>query len=244
MSLFVVFALLLAGVAAGTLTTIAGLGGGLLLVAGLSLVWTPAMVLATTAPALFVGNASRAVMLRDAIAWPVLGRFALACVPTAFLASLAAAALPAEVVRNVIATLLLVFVIHELRPPAADAPPRAEGSPWLATAAGAIAGTVSAMAGGAGFVAMPILERLGMSPTALVATSAAGMGLVHLAKTVGFGLADVLTPAALPAAAALTVGVVAGNALGARVLRKLSRDVFRRLMLAALALAAGWLLLA
>ncbi len=243
MSILVVLALLLAGVAAGSLTTIAGLGGGILLVAALSLFWSPAMVLATTTPALFVGNASRALMLRDAIAWPVVGRFALAGVPAAFCASLAAVALPVDVVQGVIALLLLAFVVHELHP-RARGPEPALGSPWLATAAGAIAGTVSGLAGGAGFVATPLLDRLGLRPTALVATGAAAMGLVHLVKGVGFGLAEVLTPTALPAAAALAVGVVAGNALGARVLRRLSRELFRRLMLGALLLAAGWLLLA
>lgn len=244
MSILVVLSLLLAGVAAGSITTIAGLGGGILLIAVLSLVWSPATVLATTTPALFVGNATRAVMLRDAIDWPVAARFALAGVPAAFLASLAAVALPAQVVRWVIAALLLAFVIHELHPRAAvAAADRAPGSPWLATAAGAIAGAVSGLAGGAGFVATPLLDRLGLTPTALVATGAVAMALVHAVKVVGFSYAEVLTAAALPAAAALTVGVVAGNALGARVLRGLSREAFRKLMLAALLLAAGWLLL-
>jgi uncharacterized membrane protein YfcA len=241
MAILDVLALFAAGLAAGGLTTVAGLGGGILLVAGLSLFWTPAMVLATTTPALFVGNASRAAMLREEIAWPVVGRFALAGVPAAFLASLAAASLPADAVRAAIAVLLLAFVVHELRPGASA--PADLGSPWLATAAGAIAGTVSGLAGGAGFVATPLLDRLGLRPTALVATGAAAMALVHLVKGAGFGLAAVLTPAALPAAAALAVGVVAGNAWGARVLRGLSRDAFRRLMLGALALAAGWLLI-
>lgn len=241
MSVFVVLALLVAGVAAGSLTTIAGLGGGILLVAALSLFWTPAMVLATTSPALFVGNASRAVLLRDAIAWPVVGRFALAGVPTAFLASLAAVRLSADLVQGVIAVLVLAFVVHEVWPGAAAVHEAAAGSPWLATAAGAIAGTVCGLAGGAGFLATPLLERLGLRPVALVATGAMAMALVHLVKAIGFGMAEVLTPEALPAAAALAVGVVAGNALGARVLRRLSREAFRRSMLGALVLAAVWL---
>lgn len=238
-----VLGLLVAGVLAGAMTTIAGLGGGILLVAGLSLFWSPAAVLAATTPALFIGNASRAAMLREAIDWPVVARFSLAGVPTAFLASLAAVALPADGVRLAIATLLIGFVAYELRGkggvPHAELPP---GSPWLATAAGALAGTVSGLAGGAGFVATPLLDRLGLRPVELVATASATMALVHVVKLAGYSWAAVLTPAAAPAALALAIGVVGGNALGTRVLRQLSREAFRKLMLGALTLAAGWLL--
>jgi uncharacterized membrane protein YfcA len=68
------------------------------------------------------------------------------------------------------------------------------------------------------------------------------MGLVHLTKGLGFSMGAVLTPALLPAALALAVGIVAGNALGSKLLAGLSKQAFRRLLLAALALAATELL--
>jgi uncharacterized membrane protein YfcA len=237
MTILTILALLAAGLCAGALTTIAGLGGGILLIAGLSMVWAPAVVLAVTAPALFVGNASRVAFLRREVAWKMVGVFALTGVPTALAASLLAAWAPTGVVKLAIASLLVAFVAHEVLKPkrAAQA---ASTSPWLTPAAGAIAGTVSGLTGGAGFVATPLLERQGLTPTRVVATSSACMGLLHLTKGLGFSLGAVLTPALLPAAAVLAIGIMAGNAVGTRVISRLSRDAFRKLLLGALGLAA------
>ncbi|MFN3430551.1 MAG: sulfite exporter TauE/SafE family protein [Candidatus Sericytochromatia bacterium] len=241
MTILNLFALFAAGLAAGGLTTIAGLGGGILLIAGLSLVWSPAVVLGVTAPALFVGNASRAAMLAKAIDWAMVSRFAVTGVPTALAASLVAIHAPTAWIQLAIAALLLGFVAREVLAPRRPATAPA-GSPWLAAGAGAIAGTVSGLTGGAGFVATPIFDRLGLEPRALVATTSACMGLVHLAKGVGFGMGQVLTPALWPAALVLAGGIVAGNAVGARWLAGLSREAFRRLLLGALTLAALQLL--
>ena len=238
MSILMLLSLLAAGLVAGALTTIAGLGGGILLIAVLSQFWPPAMVLGATAPALFVGNASRAMLLRREVDWRMAGRFSLAAIPCAFAASLVAAALPAAWLRRGIAGLLVAFVADELwhgRRASRDA---TTVSPWLATVAGAIAGTVSGLTGGAGFVATPLLDRLGLAPARLVATSAVCMALVHLSKGIGFGVGAVLTTALVPLALALAVGVMAGNALGVRVLRGMPEKLFRRCLLGALAIAA------
>lgn len=232
-----ILALLAAGIVAGGLTTIAGLGGGILLIAGLSMVWNPAMVIAMTAPALFVGNASRVAFLFRDVDWKLVGRFATTGVPTALVASLVAAYAPRSVIQVAIAALLFAFVAHEVfKPKKAEVP--ATGSPWLAVGAGAIAGTVSGLSGGAGFVATPLLERMGLTPKQVVATSGACMGLVHLSKGVGFSMGAVLTPALLPASVTLAVGIMAGNALGTRVLAGLSKEAFRRLLLGTLLVAA------
>jgi uncharacterized membrane protein YfcA len=68
------------------------------------------------------------------------------------------------------------------------------------------------------------------------------MAVVHGAKIVGFGLAASPATASLPAVAALTAGLLAGNALGAPLLRRLSQAAFRRLTLGTLGLTGVWLL--
>ncbi len=242
LTLATLVALLLAGVAAGILTTVASLGGGVLLVALLSMALAPATVLGITAPALFVGNLSRAIMLRREIDWPTAARFSLAGVPAALLASLGAAALPGRALQAIIAVFLFVFVLHEWLARGLAEYRKSPHADWLALAAGAMTGMISGFTGVAGFVSSPLLLRLGLAPMALVATSATCMAAVHLSKGAGFTLAQVLTPALLPAAGVLAIGIVAGNAAGARVLARMPRETFRRVLATAVALAGAQLL--
>lgn len=245
MTWFVLLGLLGAGVLAGGLTTVAGLGGGILLIAGLSVFWAPATVLAMTAPALFVGNASRVAILRREVDWSLVMRFGLTAGPTALIASYLAVLAPAGLLKAGIGLFLLAFVLHALvkREPVAVRPLEGRSRTLLAATAGAVSGTVSGLTGGAGFIATPFFHRVGLGPKELVATSAASMALVHLLKGVGFSLNLSLTPALVPAALALTVGVVAGNSLGSRLLDRLSERRFRQILLSALTLAALHLLL-
>jgi uncharacterized membrane protein YfcA len=244
MSFLVLLGLLLGGVMAGGLTTVAGLGGGILLIAALSVFWAPAMVLAMTAPALFVGNASRVALLRREVDWQLVARFGLTAAPTALLASYLAVKAPAGVLKVGISLFLFAFVVQELvkRRPVTVTRIEGPGKTVLAATAGAISGTVSGLTGGAGFIATPFFLRLGLGPRELVATSAACMALVHLSKGVGFSLNLSLTPALLPAAVALTIGVVAGNSVGSHLLERLSERRFRQILLGALVLAAIQLL--
>ena len=245
MTPLILLGLLFAGVVAGGLTTIAGLGGGILMIAGLSLFWAPATVIAVTAPALFFGNVSRVALLRREVDWSLVARFALTAGPTALVASYLAVKAPAGWLKVAIAVLLLAFVGQELFKRKAAEAIRVEGHgrTLLAATAGAVSGTVSGLTGGAGFIATPFFLRLGLGPKPLVATSAACMALVHLLKGVGFSLNMSLTPALLPAALVLTVGVLAGNSLGTRLLERLSERRFRQLLLGALTVAALQLLI-
>ena len=244
MSFVVLLGLLLGGVVAGGLTTVAGLGGGILLIAGLSVFMAPATVIAMTAPALFVGNASRVALLRREVDWNLVARFGMTAAPAALIASYLAVKAPAGVLKVGIALFLLVFVAQEhlKRGPVTVTRIEGPGRTALAATAGAISGTVSGLTGGAGFIAAPFFLRLGLGPRELVATSAACMALVHLLKGVGFSLNLSLTPALIPAAVVLTVGVVAGNSVGSRLLERLSERRFRQILLGALILAAFQLL--
>ncbi|MNK46202.1 Sulfite exporter TauE/SafE [compost metagenome] len=246
MTPLILLGLLFAGVMAGGLTTVAGLGGGILMIAGLSLFWAPATVIAVTAPALFFGNVSRVALLRREVDWSLVGRFALTAGPTALVASYLAVKAPAAWLKVAIAVLLLAFVGQELlkrRPAEGEARVEGHGRTLLAATAGAVSGTVSGLTGGAGFIATPFFLRLGLGPKPLVATSAACMALVHLLKGVGFSLNMSLTPALLPAALVLTVGVLAGNSLGSRLLERLSERRFRQILLGVLTVAALQLLI-
>src|SRR5690242_12751146 len=90
------------GLLAGALTTIAGQGGGLLLLLACALIVGPHKALAITAPALLLGNLHRSTLLRAHIARPIAARMIAGALPGALLGGLLAGSIPSWVLRGVL----------------------------------------------------------------------------------------------------------------------------------------------
>jgi uncharacterized membrane protein YfcA len=230
------------GVAAGFLTTVAGIGGGLTLVAMLSgfTPLTPTEVIGLTAPVLLVANAQRAWTYRDRIDGRVTGRFLAGGVPAAVVAAAALPRLPTRAIQVGIALLLLGFVAERLvrrgATPAVTVP-----LPGFA-GVGLISGALSATVGGSGPFSAPFFTGRGLVKESFVATNAACNGTHHAIKTVTYALVGVITAPLLPTAAVAGVAVVVGNHLGGLVLGRITERTFVNLLLVALTIAAVRLL--
>ena len=83
------------GLLAGIITTVTGLGGGLLLVIVLAVVFDPVTALSGTAMGLLVGNAHRVVLYRKELSGSTALPVVLGAVPGAVAAGLVVAWLPA-----------------------------------------------------------------------------------------------------------------------------------------------------
>ena len=92
--------LLALGLAAGVMTTLAGMGGGLMLLLALAALRDPHEALAMTAPALLIGNAHRAFMFRAHLRPSVSGRLVAGALPGAILGGVWALSLPGEWLRG------------------------------------------------------------------------------------------------------------------------------------------------
>src|SRR5262245_39059853 len=145
------------GLVAGTLTTIAGLGGGQLLVLALAAFIGPRDALIVSAPALLLGNLHRILLYRDHLDLRLGRRFAAGAVPGAIAGGMLAVALPSWFLQ----TLLIgstAFAIARavgwinLRPPTAALP-----------VAGAGIGAFCATSSGAGLLLAPLLLSTGLS---------------------------------------------------------------------------------
>lgn len=207
--------LLLLGLLAGILTTVAGMGGGILLLAALSLLRDPREALAITAPALFVGNLHRAVLFRHKIDRKVALPFSLGALPGSLVGALLVVALPLWVLK----VLLVVMVGLALG--------RSLGwwrwtpSSRVIVPAAAGVGLVSATAGGAGLLLSPLLMSTGLTGDAYIATVALCAVALHLGRIVGYGAGGMLTAQTLSLGAGLTVAILAGNLVGARIRKRL-----------------------
>lgn len=232
------------GFAAGMLTTVAGIGGGISLVALLSLVAEPREVVGLTAPVLMIGNGTRFVMFRGELDRPAAGWLLVGAVPTAVAGALLLPRLPGRAIQVGMGLLLLTFVVFQLVRERLDRPPRtaAIAAP-VGLPVGLALGGLSATVGGAGPVNAPYLHARGLRKGAFAATNAVTNGAVHALKTAVFALNGVLTVGNLGAAAVAAVTVTLGNRAGQAVLGRISEELFVRLLLVAVSVAALRLLL-
>ncbi len=241
----------LGGLVAGLITTVAGIGGGIVLIALLSGFLDPRTVVGLTAPVLAVGNASRVAMFRrrldaEAVIWVLAG-----AVPTALLGAFLLKDLPARAIQVGMAVLLLGFVTVELarrlrrrgRGVAVHDAPEEPIAAWFGLPVGLVLGGLSAVVGGAGPISAPYLHARRLTKGDFAATNAATNGTVHAIKTGVFALTGVLTLASAPASALAAATVIVGNRVGKAVLGRISEETFVRLLLAALTVAAVRLLL-
>lgn len=225
--------LVLLGVGAGALTTLAGMGGGILLLLALSLVLGPHEALATTTPALFLSNIHRLVLFRNALDRRVALAFALGALPGSLLGGLLVSQIKAAWIQAAMLTTTLVAVAQRLgwlrwRPDAR----------WISPA-GAGIGVISATAGGAGMLVSPVLMASGLIGNAYVAgTAAAGVAL-HAGRMLSYGASGMISGETLGRSALLVGALLVGNLAGVRLRRTASEGFLGALELGTLLLCSA-----
>lgn len=220
--------LLVLGVLAGGLTTVAGLGGGVLLILALSLLTSPAEALAMSSPALLVGNLHRVVVGRHEVDRAIAGSLALGALPGSALGGLVAVAVPTVVLEALLVAttglaLARTFGYLSFRP----------GARALAPAGFAI-GVATATTGGGALMLAPLLLATGLTGARYVATAAGVAVAIHVGRLLGYGAGGLVTRSSLLAAVVLAVAIIAGNALGQKLRRHIDPVAATRLELGVL----------
>jgi len=216
------------GVLAGAVTTLAGLGGGILLTIGLSLVHGPAAALAATTPALLLGNLHRFVAHRADVDRAVALRFAAGALPGSIAGGLLAATLPDPALQAALVFGAALAMARHLGLVQLTAPRRA-----LAPA-GLVIGAVGATSGGAGLLIGPLFMARGLRGVPYVATVASAGLAMQTGRLVAYGAGGLFDGAAISTAVILTAAVLAGNVLGARMRPRLPASAGPRIEVASL----------
>jgi uncharacterized membrane protein YfcA len=231
--------ILLLGIVGGVLTTVAGMGGGLLIVAVLGALRGPHEALAITTGALLVSNLHRAAMFRREVDRAVARDFALGAVPGAALGGMVVPGLPGWA----LSVLLVGATLATL----------AKSMGWWSIAPGRRAlggagfgiGVLAATAGGAGVLTAPLFATAGLRGTRYVATIAVGAVALHLGRAIGYGVGGMVARDLLAPTLLLALALVGGNLVGRRLRARLEPELERRLELGTLvactlfAVAAG-----
>jgi uncharacterized membrane protein YfcA len=212
----------------------AGLGGGILLLLGLSVVWGPAVALATTAPAMLLGNLHRVWMLRTEVDRSIAKGFAWGAIPGSFAGGLLVTKTPDVVLRWLMLVMTAFAMGRALK--LYDWRPRA----WAMVPAGAGIGAISAAVGGAGLLVGPLFLSAGLTGKRFVATIAAAAVALHVGRVVAYGLGGLMTSETLLRGGVLTVSLIGGNFVGLALRDRYLNEVrARRLEFGALLVCVG-----
>lgn len=211
------------GVAAGALTTIAGIGGGLVITLVLAVAWEPHAALAVSAPALLMGNVHRLWLLRAEVDRTAALLLAGPALVGALVGGLVAAALPDGVLRWLLVVVTVLAIARELG--LAALPGK---RPWL-VGGGLLVGMTTATSGAGGLLLAPLMLAAGLRGLPFIATGAVVGTTMHVAQSLAFGSTGMLGPDLLPVALALGVAILAGNVAGRRLRPRLGERASHRL---------------
>lgn len=224
--------LVVLGLMAGVITTLAGMGGGTLLVLALALLEDPVTALAVSTPALMLGNLHRVLLYPRQVVWPEAWRMAVGGIAGAVGGGLLVSGLP----EAFISTLMLLVVAlamakHfglRLHPPQDATLPVA-----------AVCGVISATAGGAGTIVGPYLLSRGLSGVPYVATGAVTASSIHIGKLSAYASTGISTWETLIQGLVLAALIAIGNVLGERLRRRVGEHRQKRLQLGVMVACAG-----
>jgi uncharacterized membrane protein YfcA len=216
------------GTLAGALTTVAGLGGGMLLILALSHVVDPHWALACSALPLLIGNVHRVYLFRQHVSREHVLALASGAVPGALLGGLVSTSVPAVVVQWLMLAMTALAICRALgfwrwQPRARALSP-----------AGAVIGAITAGAGGGGLLMAPLLMAAGLRGERYIATASAVCATMHLARLIGYGAGGLVDMRLIGYALVVALAIVSGNALGKRMRALLSEKRSGALMYAVL----------
>lgn len=215
--------LALAAVALGTsaLTATVGLGGGVVLIAVMLMFLPPALAIPFHGALGLAANATRVTLLRDAVAWPLVWRFALLLPPGAALGMMLFQGLSERTIQVLIGLVVLATLY---RGPAAAAV--AQRPRWWFLPLGFVTGALAVTVGAVGMLVGPFLLRRELRKEGVHASMAMMVSLAHLVKIVAFGAVgfpfrDMAGPLLV-----LVPAVVVGTWVGRRLLAHFSERWF------------------
>lgn len=214
------------GLLAGLLTTVAGLGGGLVLTLVLAAFVGPQTALALAAPALLLGNLHRTTLFRKDLDWKFSLPFVIGAVPGALAGGFLTLALPDFVLHALIVVALGFAAAKEFK--LISFTPKASSVMPISF----FVGVLTATSGGGGLLLGPLLLASGARGGRFIASGSLIAASVHVTRLVAYGAGGLVTSSTLLSSLGIGAAIMLGNSLGKRI--KIRDGVRTRLTYAAL----------
>lgn len=207
------------------LSAIVGMGGGITLLALMLVFLEPLVAIPLHATVQLVSNGTRALAQRRHVDWSILWRYALPLAPLGWISLQAAETIPPAAARVLIGVFVLLstwrpaWLLLGTRP--------GETNPNLRFfGLGVVVGVVNVTFGATGPLIAPFFLNLGLTRFAIVGTKAACQLAGHAVKIGVFGVAGFAFPEWSGLLGLLCLCVVAGTAIGTRLLSHVSEASF------------------
>ncbi len=163
------------------ITSLTGLGGGTLILAGLLLVYPPELALPLHSFTQLVANAMRAGIFYKKVSWKTVAAYSSLMLPFAWGGALLFEHINPSILKVLVGTLILASVIpwkYQLK---------AEPKPLIFVMAGAISGFLGIFVGAVGPLVTPLFNRLPIGREGNISTKSAGQMFLQLSKIIAFG---------------------------------------------------------
>ncbi len=163
------------------LTSLTGLGGGTLILAGLLLFYPPELALPLHSFTQFTANALRAGIFYKKVHWKTVGSYALLMLPFAWLGAELFELINPSILKVIVGTLILASVIPWKY--------KVKSEPKQSTfvIAGAASGFMGIFVGAVGPMVTPLFNRLPLGREGNLSTKSAGQMCLQLSKIIAFG---------------------------------------------------------
>jgi uncharacterized membrane protein YfcA len=217
-------AIVVVGFLTATLSGVAGLGGGTILIGVFyALGMTPAEAVPLFAAVQFIANSSRTFAYLRHVEWHAAGWFLLAAIPASFVVAPFVSAIDVDVVRLLLAGLILASL----------APGRAERATLPArsafTIAGLLNGSIGMFVGATGLVVGRLFFRPDWRKETTIGTLALTQMLGHALRVIAYGFVGFSAFTQPLLLASLGGAVIAGTAFGKRLNGHVSEAQFATL---------------
>ncbi len=207
------------------LTSLTGLGGGTLILAGLLLIYPPELALPLHSFTQFSANGLRTLLFFRSVRWTVVAAYASLMLPAAWAGALIFDLLNPSVLKILVGVFILASIIPWKFKP--------YGEPKFKTFAliGALSGFLGVFVGAIGPAVVPFFNRLKLPRDGILSTKSAGQMALQLSKIIAFGGGAGVNFMALKESIALLIlGTLVGVGLSIPIGRKISDDRFNKVM--------------
>ncbi len=215
---------LVAGAAfvAATLAAVAGFGGAAVLLPVLVASFGVRDAIPILTVAQLIGNGSRVWFNRHELQLPVVGWFALGAVPFAFVGGLLFASAPLSPLTRLLGLFLLLTVAWRHVRPGPPRRPPLRGFVLI----GGLFSFLSALLGSVGPLMAPFFLAFGLVKGAYIGTEALCTVVMHVTKLVAYGQASILSARSIAIGVAMGPLMIAGSAVGKRIVDRLPERAF------------------